>query len=539
MGDQDFVLERTLGEGAFGKVYLVSTGPDDAKKQYAMKVIDLRASPSEEKELAVKEAKLLEQLHHKYILNYTDAFENKGAFCIVTEFCSRGDLSQYLADQNKSKLDEDLMKEWFRQISSALQYLHGKKIIHRDVKTPNIFLTETLDTKLGDMGLAKVLERPSAKAVTFCGSPYYMSPEIFSAKPYGIKSDIWALGVIVYEMATLERPFDAMLMHQLVSKIIHGNLPKMPEGYGNGLTELLTKMMQKDPDQRPSADDILAHAYFIGSKPMVAPKPSRSVSGDFGQSMRWDGLINKTKKSKGQPMGRGTFEIEGLLGNLTLARKEKEQNMNSSIRSDTLVGVQSILARSVKTDKKPPRKRLSKKSPLDAWSETLAIPEETSSDMAGSTASASDVTFLMKEKAEEEFTKTLVGIQEKTTTDAFDLMCTVISMITEELPKDQVTRQKSMKVHDDQMRKIVIQIEHLQQYCIRVMKEDMGMFSKVEELLSEVKDEDILEAQLISLIGKDVYDRCGIQLLFWRNFEHNLKKLQESQRRKAAALKTK
>lgn len=541
---EEFTLEKTLGEGAFGKVYLVNRNNDS--KKYAMKIIDLRTSPAEEKDLAVKEANLLKQLDHNHVLRYTDSFESDGALCIVTEFCANGDLSEYLEKRNKVKLEEEQLREWFRQIALALQYLHGKKIIHRDVKTPNVFLSERWEVKLGDMGLAKVLERPSSKAVTFCGSPYYMSPEIFSCKPYDSKSDIWALGVIVYEMATLERPFDAMLMHQLVFKIVHGGLPNMPTGYKPELTELLTKIMQKDPATRPTADDILNHVYFQGFKPPLPPKPAVLASGAsevMGRSAY--GIVKPVPGRRGGQAGAGgPFDVQNLLSTLSKKREEeKEKERGAAAGNKSMKGIRTIIAK--KDDKKG--KRLSDKFKKDVTIRTKYTPSK-----SDTMVSASDVNVLMSDDMEstvteespklpvlpkspespdrmetgDDFEATLRSVQSQVATDAFNVMQLIVRTMTGLFPTDEKEKEELLKRTHDPQAVMLRQIEHLQYYCIKVLNNDVALFQRAYDLLATEKDENKLEDQLIGVLGHEKFGLCGVQLMFLKNFEYNLHKLQ-------------
>ena len=159
-------------------------------------------------------------------------------------------------------LPEEIIIEWFKEITSALQYLHDIPILHRDVKTSNIYLTDDFQSKLGDFGLAKVLERHDNKAVSFCGSPYYMSPEIISGKAYNEKSDIWALGVVIYELVTCEKPFDGILYHEMVFQICNVSLPPMPSNYCAELINVISQMLSKVHKQRPSAKEILTSECF-------------------------------------------------------------------------------------------------------------------------------------------------------------------------------------------------------------------------------------------------------------------------------------
>ncbi|XP_008259022.1 serine/threonine-protein kinase Nek4 isoform X11 [Oryctolagus cuniculus] len=142
------------------------------------------------------------------------------------------------------------------------QYLHEKHILHRDLKTQNVFLTRTNIIKVGDLGIARVLENHCDMASTLIGTPYYMSPELFSNKPYNYKSDVWALGCCVYEMATLKHAFNAKDMNSLVYRIIEGKLPPMPKDYSPELAELIRTMLSKRPDERPSVRSILRQPYI-------------------------------------------------------------------------------------------------------------------------------------------------------------------------------------------------------------------------------------------------------------------------------------
>ncbi|XP_078320634.1 uncharacterized protein LOC144617592 isoform X2 [Crassostrea virginica] len=292
-------------QGAFGKVYACFDRSDNNKK-YAMKVFDLSKSAEHERNSAEKEAKLLTNLKHEFILHAVTSFQQGEKLCIVTEFCDQGDLEQLLERRNGKLLDEEQIVEWFRQICSALKYVHSRNILHRDLKTKNIFLTgKDMTAKLGDFGLAKVLERSSQRAETFCGSPYYMSPEMFACKPYDSKTDIWALGVCVYEMTTLERPFDANVMQKLVSKIVRGQLPAMPrDKYSPQLVSVMERMMCRDTDTRPSATELLEDDVFrtneIPGKPMPINMQSDLVEISWGKSAgRVDYYLIRYKRTDG------------------------------------------------------------------------------------------------------------------------------------------------------------------------------------------------------------------------------------------------
>ena len=189
-----------------------------------LKKIDLRRSSERDKLSAQQEAQLLKSLKHPNIVSYKESFHTDGYLHIVMLFCEGGDLYTKIKEQNSKFIEEAQIVEWFVQIAMALQYLHEKNILHRDLKTQNIFLTRNKIIKVGDLGIARVLKGNNDMATTIIGTPYYMSPELFSNKPYNSKSDVWALGCVVYEMTTLKHAFNAKDMSSLVFKITRGKV---------------------------------------------------------------------------------------------------------------------------------------------------------------------------------------------------------------------------------------------------------------------------------------------------------------------------
>ncbi|NXJ00919.1 NEK4 kinase, partial [Psophia crepitans] len=252
---------RAVGKGSYGEVSLVRHQQDS--KQYVIKKLNLKNASKRERKAAEQEAQLLSQLKHPNIVTYRESWQGEdGLLYIVMGFCEGGDLYHKLKEQKGKLLPENQVVEWFVQIAMALQYLHEKHILHRDLKTQNVFLTRTNIIKVGDLGIARVLENQYDMASTLIGTPYYMSPELFSNKPYNYKSDIWALGCCVYEMATLKHAFNAKDMNSLVYRIIEGKLPPMPEDYSPQLVEIIRTMLSKKPEERPSVKSILRQPYI-------------------------------------------------------------------------------------------------------------------------------------------------------------------------------------------------------------------------------------------------------------------------------------
>lgn len=152
---------------------------------------------------------MLRELRHTNIVAYKDSYLDREQYLnIVMIYCEGGDMYNKIKAAQGKHFSETQVLDWFAQMALALYYLHEKKILHRDLKTQNIFLKHGR-VRLGDFGIAKILDSTRELANTCIGTPYYMSPELFKYKPYSYKSDIWALGCIMYEICNLRHAFDA------------------------------------------------------------------------------------------------------------------------------------------------------------------------------------------------------------------------------------------------------------------------------------------------------------------------------------------
>lgn len=164
--------------------------------------------------------------------------------------------------QNGILFPEDKILDWFTQVCLAIKHIHDRKILHRDIKSQNIFLMKNGQVKLGDFGIAKCLDQTMDKAKTYVGTPYYLSPEIINSQPYGFQSDIWSLGVLLYEMCALKMPFDASNLPQLYIKIINCNYQPLNDVYSNELKELVKDMLNEQYLKRPNISEILNNSII-------------------------------------------------------------------------------------------------------------------------------------------------------------------------------------------------------------------------------------------------------------------------------------
>jgi len=170
-----------------------------------------------------------------------------------------GDLAAKIKEAKGVNFPENLILDWFTQICLAMKHVHDRKILHRDLKCQNIFLTKTNMIKLGDFGIARVLSSTRDNARTMVGTPYYLSPEIINGRPYSFKSDIWSLGVVLYELCALKPPFDANSLTFLAMKIVKGQYSPIPNQYSKELKNLVATLLQVDPSKRPSCNTILQY----------------------------------------------------------------------------------------------------------------------------------------------------------------------------------------------------------------------------------------------------------------------------------------
>ncbi|XP_067417882.1 serine/threonine-protein kinase Nek11 isoform X2 [Emydura macquarii macquarii] len=259
-----YVLQQKLGRGSFGTVYLVSDKKaklgEELKVLKEISVGDLKPNETVEANL---EAQLLSKLDHPAIVKFYSSFVERESFCIITEYCEGRDLDCKIQEYKESGkiFTENQIIEWFIQLLLGVNYMHERRILHRDLKAKNIFLKNNL-LKIGDFGVSRLLMGSCDLATTFTGTPYYMSPEALKHQGYNTKSDIWSLGCILYEMCCMDHAFTGHNFLSIVLKIVEGNTPTLPDRYPSKLNTVLHSMLNKNPSLRPSAAEILKIPYI-------------------------------------------------------------------------------------------------------------------------------------------------------------------------------------------------------------------------------------------------------------------------------------
>ena len=252
-----YQIIKKIGEGSYAKIYKVKK--DSSDKTYVLKNIPVSEEDYSSMKEILNESSILSTCDNIYVVKYYDSFFYCGTFNIITEFCPYGDLFGYIKfyKERGSKIEEKIIWIIFIQLSLGLSYLHHKKILHRDIKTKNIFIKNNLTVKIGDFGIAKILNSTSSYAHTFIGTPYYISPELCKDQPYNDKSDVWSLGCVLYELCTLNHPFEGGTQVEIYEKIMTQKFKAISPDYSLELKKMVDLLLEKDEKKRPKMKDIL------------------------------------------------------------------------------------------------------------------------------------------------------------------------------------------------------------------------------------------------------------------------------------------
>lgn len=314
--------KRKIGKGAFSSVY---KGINLKNNQtVAIKKINSDLI-SKMKNYIKREIKVMNNLNHKNVLKlYNVIYENNNIYLIL-EYCKYGDLSLFL--KNK-KLKESVVKGFLYQIVSGLKYLHKKNIFHRDLKPQNILVDNNFNLKITDFTFAKE-NMEENMSQTMCGSPLYMAPEILNYQEYNSKTDLWSVGIIMYEMLIGSTPYKAKNIVKLVKNIKERDviIPKNIK-LSSICKHLLFSLLEKDPKKRLSWDELFNHPWFknykyktnLYNEIFIDNKLKCNKIGSLSKS---DTYIYLKKKNDIFPI---IFQEENINQNLESSESEKEKS---------------------------------------------------------------------------------------------------------------------------------------------------------------------------------------------------------------------
>eukprot|EP00756_Hemistasia_phaeocysticola_P032665 Hpha_TRINITY_DN16421_c2_g7::TRINITY_DN16421_c2_g7_i1::g.159005::m.159005/K08857/NEK1_4_5; NIMA (never in mitosis gene a)-related kinase 1/4/5 len=347
-----YIKKKKIGRGSYGEAWLCE--PASGGPVCVVKIMDLPKMSNRDIQYAYSEIKCLSLVKHPNIIRYYEDREEGDSLLIAMEFADGGDLDRQIkqrAANGSHYFQEHEVLFMFLQICMALDHIHTKKMLHRDIKGANIFLTSTGVIKLGDFGFSHEYEETVSNAVagTFCGTPYYLAPELWENKKYSKKADVWSVGVLLYEMLALKRPYTAQNMRGLMEKVLEGKFPPPPPHYSQDMQKLVQFILDRDPEKRPAVRDILQHAYMkegmklfleaVDKSPKInaetkqelqenvdklmasAPKPKT----DSKQAVSYEGPVRKL----GGPFGRSWKERYLYLRNGELIICEKKEDLKS------------------------------------------------------------------------------------------------------------------------------------------------------------------------------------------------------------------
>ena len=280
---EKYSIIKSLGEGAYGKVFLVQSTTTSQK--YALKTIQLLSKDPQLLEKYKTEIKALNRINNVNVIRIKESFiTSKPSLClnIITEYVDGCDLSQEIQAQKESKkpFTQIQLTDWIIQIALGLDVIHSIRIIHRDIKPNNIFLTKDKIAKIGDFGISKCLNFTFEKALTMClGTPFYLAPEMCSENEegeqgYTSKVDMWSFGITLYEMITFQKPFYGKTFPAVVLKIISGKYKELPKSVPRDLRHLVHNLLNMNPDERYSAKDILKLGFIQSRMQYLTSKKS-------------------------------------------------------------------------------------------------------------------------------------------------------------------------------------------------------------------------------------------------------------------------
>ncbi|KAL7286915.1 hypothetical protein TKK_0018859 [Trichogramma kaykai] len=336
-----YKLLKTIGKGNFAKVKLAKHVPTG--KEVAIKIIDkTQLNPGSLQKL-FREVRIMKMLDHPNIVKLFQVIETEKTLYLVMEYASGGEVFDYLVLHGRMKEKEARAK--FRQIVSAVQYCHQKKIIHRDLKAENLLLDSEMNIKIADFGFSNEFT-PGNKLDTFCGSPPYAAPELFQGKKYdGPEVDVWSLGVILYTLVSGSLPFDGSTLRELRERVLRGKY-RIPFYMSTDCEALLKKFLVLNPTKRASLENIMKDKWMNTGyeddelKPYLEPEPDYRDHKRIGESAKALASMGYTRSEIEDSLEQAKYD-DVFATYLLLGRKTTDPESDGS-RSGSSLSLRNI-----------------------------------------------------------------------------------------------------------------------------------------------------------------------------------------------------
>lgn len=296
-----------------------------------IKQVDLSILTATALEESHKEVGVLQRLTHRHIIAYFDTFMRSSTLYIVMEYADGGDLASLIRQKkdDEETFSEDEAMTIFAQCLSALQFIHSKRILHRDIKSQNIFMMAAGEAKIGDFGISKVIETTTAAQGTVVGTPSYFAPEICEDKPYGPKIDVWSMGVVLYEMLALVQPFTASNVAALIMKIVNAEPAPLPDSCRAEVRDVVRRALSKNPEERATAEELM---QLQPVKSAVAPSMEMNNT-----------TLSMADFVKEKDLGRGAYGIAVLV-------KHRETSVLRVVKTVDLGGMSALARKSAEDE---------------------------------------------------------------------------------------------------------------------------------------------------------------------------------------------
>lgn len=349
-----YFKRKLIGSGSYGEAWLAERVEDH--RMFVAKTMNLIKMSTRDKQYAYSEIKCLANCRHPNIIEYMEDQEENDQLLIVMEFADSGDLDRQIkarAADNLRYFQEHEALFLFIQLCLALDHIHRHKMLHRDIKAANVLLTSGGLIKLGDFGFSRQYDDTVSGVVanTFCGTPYYLAPELWNNQRYSKKADVWSLGVLLYEIMSLRRPFAASNMRALMAKVLEANFPPLPDKYSPAFCAVVKAVLCVDANERPSISDIFQmpfiqeglrvflrtirkntripedvkdslskHVSEILAGNAADANCPKSVVGAINKDVSYGGVVKKLGGSSGHSWKERFLQLQ--LGHLILSEKE-------------------------------------------------------------------------------------------------------------------------------------------------------------------------------------------------------------------------